>query len=72
MNKLFAPYDISEASIRHQLVSFGKEPLYSDRIQDVTSIPNSWDSNYHTMAETELEFFDFNKDKTGLLVYECF
>ena len=31
VNKLFAPYDISEASIRHQLVSFGKEPLYSDR-----------------------------------------
>ena len=30
VNKLFAPYDISEASIRHQLVSFGKEPLYSD------------------------------------------
>jgi len=31
VNKLLAPYDISEASIRHKLVSFGKEPLYSDR-----------------------------------------
>jgi len=30
LNKLLAPYDISEASIRHQLVSFGKKPLYSD------------------------------------------
>jgi len=30
VNKLIAPYDISEASIRHQLVLFGKEPLYSD------------------------------------------
>jgi len=31
VNKLLAPYDISEASIRHKLVSFGKKPLYSDR-----------------------------------------
>ena len=30
VNKLLAPYDISEAPIRHQLVLFGKEPLYSD------------------------------------------
>jgi len=29
VNKLLAPYDISEASIRHQLVSFCKEPLNS-------------------------------------------
>ena len=33
MNKLLAPYDISEASIRHQLVLFGKEPLYSDTVK---------------------------------------
>jgi len=32
VNKLIAPYDISEASTRHQLVLFGKEPLYSDRM----------------------------------------
>ena len=30
VNKVLALYDISEASIRHQLVSFGKGPLYSD------------------------------------------
>ena len=30
VNKLLAPYNISEALIRHQLVSFGKEPLSSD------------------------------------------
>jgi len=29
VNKLLAPYDISEASIKHKLVLFGKEPLYS-------------------------------------------
>ena len=31
VNTLVAPYVISEASIRHQLVLFGKESLYSDR-----------------------------------------
>ena len=30
VNKLIAPYDIGEASIRHQSVLFGKEPLHSD------------------------------------------
>jgi len=45
VNKLIAPYDISEASIRHQLVSFGKEPLYSDRsipIYKTNVIPSAW------------------------------
>jgi len=43
VNKLLAPYDISKASIRQKLVSFSKEPLYSDTsLSSVCSLPGAF------------------------------